>query len=128
MTRTGTYKTWWPWLRRLEASGLVTGDVWACQVQPPLPYSLGFSIKLEEVVEGESVAATVTGDIVGTARVELSAGAGGGTVVHVVSDLEPTAGVLRAFAVIARPLVVWGHDWVIDQGVRQFRARALRSP
>lgn len=128
MTRTGSYTDWWPWLRRLDAVGLVEGDVWGCHVQPPLPYSLRFSITLEAVVEGRAVVAAVAGDIAGAARVDLAATGDGSTVVHVVSDLEPAAGVLRAFAVVARPLVVWGHDWVIDQGVRQFRDRALRAP
>ena len=128
MTRTGNYTSWWSWLRRIDASGLVGGDVWACQVQPPLPYSLRFKITLDEVVEGRSVQATVSGDIIGAARVELSASGADATVIHFVSDLEPAAGALRAFAAVARPLVVWGHDWVIDQGVRQFRARAMGEP
>jgi len=125
MTHTGRYPAWWPWLRRLDAEGLVAGDVWDCHVQPPLPYSLRFSITLDEVVEGRSVRATVAGEIFGTADVELSPAARGATVVRLVSDLTPTAGRLRAFASFARPLVTWGHDWVIDQGIRQFRARAL---
>ncbi|MEO5678566.1 MAG: SRPBCC family protein [Acidimicrobiales bacterium] len=128
MTRTGDYTGWWPWLRRLDAAGLVAGDVWGCHVQPPLPYSLRFRITIGEVVPGRSVVATVTGDITGSASVELSPGEGEATVVHVVSDLAPSASALRAFARVARPLVTWGHDWVIDQGVRQFRARALGPP
>ncbi len=128
MTRTGTYTTWWPWLRHLDASGLVAGDVWVCHVQPPLPYSLRFTITLDEVVEGRSVRATVAGEIVGSASVELIASGAASTVVHFTSDLAPAAGVLRAFAACARPLVTWGHDWVIDQGIRQFRAGALGAP
>ncbi len=129
MTRTGSYTTWWPWLRRLDgAGGLVAGEEWACHVQPPLPYSLRFTITIEEVAEGRSVRATVAGEIVGTAYVELVAAGASATVVHFVSDLAPAAGVLRAFAAVARPLVAWGHDWVIDQGVRQFRAAALGAP
>ncbi len=128
LTRTGMYTTWWPWLRRLDAVGLVAGDVWACHVQPPLPYSLRFTITLDEVVAGRSVRATVAGEIVGSAFVELCAAGGATTVVHFVSDLAPAAGMLRAFAAVARPLVTWGHDWVIDQGIGQFRAGALGAP
>ena len=128
LTRTGMYTAWWPWLRRLDAVGLVAEDVWSCHVQPPLPYSLRFTITLDEVVDGRSVRATVAGEIVGSARVELLPAGPAATVVHFVSDLAPAAGALRAFAAVARPLVAWGHDWVIDQGIRQFRGRALGAP
>ena len=26
---------------------------------------------------------------------------------------------------MARPVAQWGHDWVLDTGLRQFRAKAL---
>jgi len=125
MTHTDAYTGWWPWLRRLVAGGLATGEVWSCHVQPPLPYSLHFTITIGEVVAERSVEATIEGDITGTARVELSGGEGRTTVVHVVSDLAPAAGALRAFAAVARPMVTWGHEWVIDKGIRQFRHTAL---
>jgi len=122
---TSAYTRWWPWLRHLDAVGLVTGDVWACHIQPPLPYFLRFTITLDEVVPGESARATVAGDITGTASFTLAATAGGGSEGRLVSDLAPASPVLRAFAAVARPLVVWGHDWVLDEGVRQFQARGL---
>ena len=125
MARTSAYTRWWPWLRRLDAVGLRAGDVWACHVQPPLPYSLRFTITLDEVVDGRSVRATVAGEIVGTASVELLPAGPAATVVHFESDLAPAAGALRAFALLARPLVVWGHDWVLDEGIRQFQDRGL---
>ena len=126
VTHPERYTTWWPWLRRLDATGLAEGEVWVCDVQPPLPYSLRFTITIGEVVAGRSVQASVGGDITGTACVDLTP-LGDATEVHVVSDLAPSAGVLRAFARVARPLVTWGHDWVLDQGVRQFRGRASSS-
>ena len=125
MSCTSCYTSWWPWLRRLEAGGLVAGEVWACQVQPPLPYSLRFTIAIDEVRPCRFVRASVSGDIVGSAWVDLSPAEEGGTEVHVASDLAPAAGVLRSFARVARPLVTWGHDWVLEQGIRQFRDRAL---
>ncbi len=126
MTDTDAYTGWWPWLRGLDAAaGLATGEVWLCHVQPPLPYSLHFTIAIAEVVAERSVVATIEGDITGTARVDLSAGEGWTTVVHVASDLAPAAGVLRTFAALARPMVTWGHEWVIDKGIHQFRRTAL---
>jgi len=125
MARTSEFTRWWPWLRRLDAEGLVTGDVWSCHIQPPLPYFLRFTIALDEVVPGEWVRATVAGDITGTATLTLDPTEGGGSEARLVSDLAPASSVLRAFAVVARPLVVWGHDWVLGEGIRQFRDRAL---
>ena len=125
MARTEAYTGWWPWLRRLDAEGLVAGDVWSCQIQPPLPYFLRFTLTLEEVVEGALARAVVAGDITGTALFTLAPDDGGGSVGRLVSDLAPSSSVLRAFARVARPLVVWGHDWVLDEGIRQFRDRGL---
>ena len=125
MARTDAYTRWWPWLRRLDATGLVEGDVWTCHIQPPLPYFLRFTITLDEVVQGELARATIAGDIVGTAEFSLAPTDDGRSEGRLVSDLAPSSPVLRAFALVARPLVVWGHDWVLDEGVRQFQARGL---
>ncbi len=125
MARTTEFTRWWPWLRRLEAEGLVSGDVWSCHIQPPLPYFLRFTISLDEVIPGESARATVAGDITGTAALTLAPTDDGGSEARLVSDLAPASSVLRAFSVVARPLVVWGHDWVLGEGIRQFRDRAL---
>lgn len=128
MGRTSAYPRWWPWLRHLDAVGLVAGDVWSCHIQPPLPYFLRFTITLEEVVPGRLARASVAGDIVGTASFTLAPRGDGGSEGRLVSDLAPASSVLRAFALVARPLVVWGHDWVLDEGIRQFRARGLDQP
>jgi len=125
MARTTEYTRWWPWLHHLQAEGLVAGDVWSCHIQPPLPYFLRFTIALDEVVPAASARATVAGDITGTAVLTLAPTDDGGSELRLVSDLAPASSVLRAFAVVARPLVVWGHDWVLGEGIRQFRERGL---
>ena len=125
MARTSAYTDWWPWLRHLDAEGLVAGDVWSCTIQPPLPYFLRLTITLDEVVPEASARATIGGDITGTAEFTLVPDGGGGSEGRLVSDLAPASPVLRAFAVVARPLVVWGHDWVLAEGIRQFTARGL---
>jgi hypothetical protein len=121
------YRGWWPWLRRLDATALEAGDVWHCVVQPPLPYSLRFSLTLDEVVAGELVAATIAGEIEGTARLELFDRDGEGCEARLLSHLSPASGVLMAIATVARPVVRFGHDWVLDTGARQFRQRAVRG-
>jgi uncharacterized protein YndB with AHSA1/START domain len=118
------YRAWWPWLRRFEADGFETGAVWRCVVQPPLPYTLTFEISLDEVFAPSRVRATIRGDIEGVAELEVRP-VGTGSEARLVSQLAPANAMLRTAARLARPAVRFGHDWVLDVGARQFRARAM---
>jgi uncharacterized protein YndB with AHSA1/START domain len=124
LTRVERYRTWWPWLRRLDAGGFAAGERWTCVVQPPLPYTLRFRIALQEVVPARLATAAVDGDIEGDARLELAPDADG-CELRLVSCLSPSNQLLRRVAVLARPVAQRGHDWVLDTGLRQFRSRAL---
>ena len=118
------YRSWWPWLRRFDADGLVTGDTWSCTVRPPLPYVLRFAVSLDEVRPVAHIAAVVSGDIGGHATVDLAVD-GEGCTVRLRSDLAPSGAPLRLVARGAPWLARFGHDWVLDTGFRQFRRRAL---
>ncbi|MDQ6698277.1 MAG: hypothetical protein M3Z46_12555 [Actinomycetota bacterium] len=122
MNAVDRYRSWWPWLRTFDADALDTAHTWTCAVQPPLPYSLRFAVRLDEVVPGSLVTATIAGDIEGEARLELFP-ADTGCAVHLVSSLAPGNRLLRAIAAVARPMVRYGHDWVLDTGARQFASR-----
>jgi hypothetical protein len=127
---TGRYADWWPWLHSFDPGpGMVEGAEWACVVSPPLPYVVRFTLHIESVDEGRRIESTVDGDIGGTATLtidepaddgELAAGA----TARLESSLHPRNPLLRGFGVVARPLVEYGHDWVLDQGRRQFVERA----
>jgi len=124
MARVDDYRSWWPWLRRFDADGLQAGSTWTAVVQPPLPYRLRFELHLEEVEASRRVRARVTGDIVGTAHLRIAPTATGSEL-HLVSELAPTSAVLRLVARAAAPVSRFGHEWVLDTGLRQFRDRAL---
>ena len=124
LTRVEDYRSWWPWLRGFDGAGFEPGAAWTCVVQPPLPYSLRFRIVLDEIDPCRLATASVDGDIVGDARLELTA-TDSGSEVHLTSSLAPENRLLRAIARVARPVAQLGHDWVIDTGLRQFRSRAL---
>jgi uncharacterized protein YndB with AHSA1/START domain len=124
LTRVEDYRSWWPWLRRFDATTFEPGAAWTCVVQPPLPYSLRFRIVLDEIDPCRSATARVDGDIVGDARLELTP-TDEGTEVRLRSSLAPENQLLRAIARVARPVAQLGHDWVLDTGLRQFRSRAL---
>jgi len=121
------YPSWWPWLRRFHAAdGFESGSSWRCVVAPPLPYVVRFTVALDRVEPPERVAATVDGDIRGTAELLVREEPEGSSV-RLRSGLAPADPVMRRFAAFAPALVGWGHDWVLDQGGRQFRHRALES-
>jgi uncharacterized protein YndB with AHSA1/START domain len=120
--RVDQYPRWWPWLRDFDGQQLAPGQVWTCTVQPPLPYALHFAIRLDEVTEARRVVATVEGDIVGHARIELH-DRRVGCEVRLVASLAPADPVLRTAAALASPMVRYGHDWVLRTGARQFAAR-----
>ena len=117
------YQSWWPWLRRFEARALADHEVWACLVQPPLPYSVGFDLHLDEVRAPTRVRASVTGDVVGEAVLDIAEHPGG-SAARLRSSLEPGNGFLRTVARLAAPVVRYGHDWVLDTGARGFIDRA----
>ena len=132
MEDVASYRTWWPWLRRFDASALAPGEVWVCEVRPPLPYVVTFSMTVEDVVAEALVVATLVGDIRGTARLTLrpvpGMGPDPGTELRLAADLAPASLLLRTVMVGAGPVARFGHDWVIDTGARQFAERAFRGP
>jgi uncharacterized protein YndB with AHSA1/START domain len=123
------YRGWWPWLRLFEARSLTAGDVWTCQVQPPLPYALRFTLRLEEVVPVQLIRATVSGDLDGEATLEVleDASEPNSCQVRLRSALTPAATLPRLVATAAPGVARFGHDWILDTGIRQFRDRARRT-
>jgi len=124
LSRTHRYRTWWPWLRRLDGSGLQPGTTTDCEVRAPLPYSLRFRVQIVEVVPLERIATVVSGDIAGPARLEMAAHPSGASV-RLAWTVELRDPVLRPAAVVGRPVMQWAHDRVVASGVEQFRRRAL---
>ncbi len=124
MCRVDEFPAWWPWLRDFDAGGVETGARWQCTVRPPVPYALRFEIALTEVVVAERIVAAVSGDIAGDASLTIQP-VGDVTEVRLVSSLAPRRTVLRQVTTLAPWLARFGHDWVLDTGLRQFRRRAL---
>ena len=123
-SRTDRFQEWWPWLRTLESDGLVEGTVSRCVVRAPVPYSLTFDVAILEVVPECRVVTEISGDLEGPARLDVDAHPEGSEA-RLTWELELRDPLLRAGAAFARPLMEWGHSWVVDTGVRQFRRSAL---
>jgi hypothetical protein len=124
MARVDQYQAWWPWLRSFDGTDLEAGQTWSAVIQPPLPYRLRFEIHLAEVDAPHRARAEVTGDIEGVAVIEI-ASVPGGSELHLISELAPARPVLEAMSRLAGPIARFGHGWVLDTGLRQFRERAL---
>jgi uncharacterized protein YndB with AHSA1/START domain len=126
LTRTDEYRNWWTWLRVFDVEGLHQGATARCVVRAPIPYSLRFDVFVEEVVPARLVVASVGGDIEGPARLEISDGAGGsGARARLTWEVTVRNRFLATAARWTRPVMEWGHEWVVATGVAQFRRRAL---
>lgn len=130
LSRTDAFPDWWQWLRAFETNGrdrekgLAEGVEADCVVRGPLPYALRFTVAVTDVKPEALVATLVTGDIEGPARLELR-GVDDGTEARLAWEVRVVDPALRATARIARPFMEWGHDLVVNRGVRQFRRHAL---
>ena len=124
LARTDDFPRWWPWLRELSGDGLVPGGCSACAVRAPIPYTMRFTVTVANLVPGERVEAVVAGDLSGPARLELAPD-GRGTLVRLAWELRLERPVVRTAARFGRPLLEWGHDWVVTTGLEQFCRRAL---
>ncbi len=125
MSKVEAYPSWWPWLRSFDpGEGFAEGATWRCVVAPPLPYVVRFAVQLRQIDPGRGAVADVTGDVRGTARLTVEPLGVDRSRARLVSRLEPANPLLRSFGRLARPVVEWGHDWVLDQGRRQFVERA----
>lgn len=118
------FPEWWSWLREFDSEGLRAGAHTQCAIQAPLPYVLRVAIDVERVVPNERVETHVSGDLEGSARLEVAPTATG-CVARLVWALDLRERRLRQFARVARPVLGWAHDWIIRLGVRQFRRVAL---
>jgi uncharacterized protein YndB with AHSA1/START domain len=126
-TRTGDFRRWWPWLREFSGDGLVPGGRSNCVVRAPVPYTLRFTVTVRALEPGRLVEAVVDGDLAGPARLEVGAGPAGdgGSTARLAWEMELRRPMLRAAARVGRPVMEWGHDWVVTTGVEQFLRRAL---
>lgn len=124
LTRTDDYRRWWPWLRVLEADGLVAGTSARCEIRAPLAYTLRCAIAVDRVEPGRRLEATVSGDLVGPARLEVR-GSRSLSSARLAWSLDLGNPVLSRLARVARPAMAWAHDAVVTSGLEQFQERAL---
>ncbi len=121
------FENWWPWLTefRTEGVGLSAGSVLHGVVTPPLPYRMRLRVELVDCERPHAIDATVSGDLIGDARLRLHH-EGDGTSAEVAWTLEMLQPAMRLASKIGGPLLQWGHDRVVEMTVAGFRRRIER--
>src|SRR3954469_3631430 len=79
VSRTGDYRSWWPWLRDFDAPSVDTGVCGSCVIQSPLPYALRLDISVERSQAPSIIETYVRGDLDGPARLEIAPDGAGST-------------------------------------------------
>ncbi len=123
MGRVEEFPDWWRWLRDFDVrgSGLETGGVLSGLVVPPIPYRFRVSIHMDDVQPNRSIRARLSGDLTGPAAVDLRQ-TPVGCELTIKWDVEMQKPSMRSAARFCRPLLVWGHDQVIEITLRRFEA------
>jgi hypothetical protein len=114
----GSYRGWWPFLVEFDPPPLEQGGTALAVVRAPAGYRLRLDLTLAEVDAPRHVAIDVTGDIVGRSTVDV-APADDGSRCRLAWSLAPDRQLLRFLGFFARPILVHGHDWILDEGLKR---------
>jgi hypothetical protein len=112
------YQERWPWLETFTADqdGLVAGNVLRATILPPVPLRIRIQVRFHSCQRLASTEASITGDLCGHASLSFDEH-GGGTRVRADWTLAAASAPVRVLMRVARPLVAWGHDRVVDLAV-----------
>jgi carbon monoxide dehydrogenase subunit G len=118
------YQEWWPWLHELttDRAGLVEGTVLTATVMPPIPYRIRLQVQFQTCERPSLTEATIAGDLRGHATLSFDQ-LRGGTRVRASWTLQAASAPMRVAARVARPLVRWGHDRVVEMAVTDIGRR-----
>jgi uncharacterized protein YndB with AHSA1/START domain len=127
ITQPEQFESWWAWLKEFRAEGpmLQEGSTLTGVVSPPLPYRMRIRVVIGDAEPLRRVSATIHGDLEGRAQLCLSPN-GDGTHAEMAWTIEMMQLRMRLAALVAAPLLRWGHDRVVDATVLSFR-RHLES-
>jgi carbon monoxide dehydrogenase subunit G len=122
MCRLDQFERWWGWLGDLtvEGDGLQEGSVLHGSVSPPVPYRMEVAVHLGRCEPERLIDASVCGDLAGDAHLVLHP-APQGTEVDVWWTLQMLQLPMRMAALVAYPMLRWGHDLVVQATVNGFR-------
>jgi len=133
LSNTDAFPEWWRWLREftVEGDGLVRGAVLHGLVVAPIPYQMRVDVVVDECDAPRHIEATVHGDLEGHASltVEPESGERGAGRSRVTArwTVEMMQRPMRVAALVAAPVLRFGHDHVVHATVAEFRRRVALS-
>ena len=116
------FEQWWGWLHDVECTDarIMTGSVLTGIIDPPVPFTMQARVVIDECEPPRRILASVAGDIAGTADLDVG-GADREARVTIGWQVEMMQRRMRMATRVARPLLQWGHDRVVEAAVRGFR-------
>ena len=123
LEQTEHYESWWPWMRHLDVDGppLEPGTAFSFLVVAPIPFTMRLRVHVDQAREPEMIAATIAGDLKGTASMTFADQGAGRTVAHISWSVEAVRPAIRSIARVTRPLLLWGQGWAVDVALKGFR-------
>ncbi len=125
---TERFERWWPWLQEfsLEGGRLKSGAVMHGVVAPPLRYKMRVDVELVACRRATAIDAVLRRDLEGNASLRVRRRGSTGCTVEAAWSVEMMQAPMRIADRFAHPLLMWGHDRVVESTVRGFR-RHLES-
>ncbi len=125
--RVHRFESWWPWMRnvRLQGEALAPGSTISFGIDPPVPFKMSICVAVTDSRPSEWIEGEVSGDLSGTARLELRDEAPG-AVCTVTWDVEIANRGIRRIIHVARPVLLWAQHWAVEIALHGFRDHLRR--
>lgn len=122
------FERWWPWMRdvRLEGEALQAGSAISFEVVPPVRFRIQVRVDVTDSRRPDFIVGAVSGDLSGTARLDLRPWAGGGRC-EVAWDVELADPKVRRIIHAARPVLLWTQRWAVEIALHGFRSYLRRK-
>lgn len=104
----------------LEGEALSPGSTISFGIDPPVPFKMTISVAVMDARAPEWIEGDVSGDLTGTARLELR-DEPRGAVCTVTWDVEIANRGIRRVIHAARPGLLWAQHWAVEIALRGFR-------
>lgn len=107
---------WWPAVQGVTRVGPgADGEVWRFVFRTRLPYGMAFDARVVQDEPLHGVRTTVTGRVEGAGRWEVAEVEGGAAVLF-DWEVRPMPTWMRLLSPVARPLFVWNHAELMQEG------------